>query len=88
MSGRRDSIDFARQAIWVLLEIATPAMLTALVVGLGIGLLQALTQIQEMTLVFVPKIIAIFVMLLITLPFAGAAMSSLMTDIAARIAAY
>jgi flagellar biosynthetic protein FliQ len=83
-----DSIDFARQAIWVLLQIATPAMLTALVVGLGIGLLQALTQIQEMTLVFVPKIIAIFVMLLITLPFAGAAMSNLMTDIAQRIAAY
>jgi flagellar biosynthetic protein FliQ len=83
-----DSIDFARQAILVLLEISAPAMLTALVVGLGIGLLQALTQIQEMTLVFVPKIIAIFVMLLITLPFAGAAMSGLMTDIAARISAY
>jgi flagellar biosynthetic protein FliQ len=83
-----DSIDFARQAIWVLLEVAAPAMLTALVVGLAIGLLQALTQIQEMTLVFVPKIIAIFLMLLITLPFAGAAMSGLMTQIAARIAAY
>ncbi|MBV9541013.1 MAG: flagellar biosynthetic protein FliQ, partial [Alphaproteobacteria bacterium] len=52
-----DSIDFARSAILVLLEIITPAMLTALVVGLGIGLLQALTQIQEMTLVFVPKIV-------------------------------
>jgi flagellar biosynthetic protein FliQ len=83
-----DSIDFARQAIWVLLEIATPAMLTALVVGLGIGLLQALTQIQEMTLVFVPKILAIFVVLLITLPFAGAAMANLMADIAERISAY
>jgi flagellar biosynthetic protein FliQ len=83
-----DSIDFARQAIWVLLEISAPAMLTALVVGLGIGLLQALTQIQEMTLVFVPKIIAIFIMLLISLPFAGAAMSGLMIDIAARISAY
>lgn len=83
-----DSIDFARQAIWVLLEVAAPAMLTALVVGLGIGLLQALTQIQEMTLVFVPKIIAIFLMLLISLPFAGMAMSNLMTDIAARISAY
>jgi flagellar biosynthetic protein FliQ len=83
-----ESIDLARQAIWVLLEIAAPAMLTALVVGLGIGLLQALTQIQEMTLVFVPKIIAIFLMLLITLPFAGAAMSGLMTQIAAKIAAY
>lgn len=83
-----DSIDLARQAIYVLLEIATPAMLTALVVGLGIGLLQALTQIQEMTLVFVPKILAIFLVLLISLPFAGAAMNGLMTDIAARIAAY
>lgn len=83
-----DTIDFARQAIWVLLEISAPAMLAALVVGLGIGLLQALTQIQEMTLVFVPKIIAIFVVLLIALPFAGQAMYGLMTEIASRIAAY
>jgi flagellar biosynthetic protein FliQ len=83
-----DAIDFARQAIWVLLEVAAPAMITALVVGLGIGLLQALTQIQEMTLVFVPKIIAIFLMLLISLPFAGAAMNGLMTEIAQRISAY
>jgi len=83
-----DSIDFARQAIWVLLEISAPAMIAALVVGLGIGLLQALTQIQEMTLVFVPKIIAIFVVLLISLPFAGQAMYGLMVEIANRIAAY
>jgi len=83
-----DAIDFARSSIYVLLEIITPAMLTALVVGLAIGLLQALTQIQEMTLVFVPKIVAIFVVLLISLPFAGAAIGGLMTDIAQRIAAY
>jgi flagellar biosynthesis protein FliQ len=83
-----DSIDFARSSILVLLEVITPSMLTALVVGLGIGLLQALTQIQEMTLVFVPKIVAIFIVLLITLPFAGYAMNGLMTDIAQRIAAY
>jgi len=83
-----DSIDFARESIWVLLQVAAPAMLTALVVGLGIGLVQALTQIQEMTLVFVPKIIAIFLMLLITLPFAGEAMYGLMTDVATKIAAY
>jgi len=83
-----DTIDFAREAIWVLLEISAPAMLAALVVGLGIGLLQALTQIQEMTLVFVPKIIAIFVVLLIALPFAGEAMYGLMLEIANRIAAY
>jgi flagellar biosynthetic protein FliQ len=83
-----DSIDFARSCILVLLEIIAPAMLTALVVGLAIGLLQALTQIQEQTLVFVPKIVAIFVVLLVALPFAGQEMNGLMTDIAARIAAY
>jgi flagellar biosynthetic protein FliQ len=83
-----ESLDLARQAIWVLLEIAAPAMLTALVVGLGVGLLQALTQIQEQTLVFVPKILAIFLMLFVTLPFAGSALYGLMMDIAARISAY
>jgi flagellar biosynthesis protein FliQ len=82
------AIDFARTAILVLLEMIAPVMITALVVGLGIGLLQALTQIQEQTLVFVPKIVAVFVVLLITLPFAGAALGGLMSDIAARIAAY
>lgn len=82
------TIDFARTAILVLLEIIAPSMLTALVVGLGIGLLQALTQIQEQTLVFVPKIVAIFIVLLIALPFAGAALNGLMIDVAQRIAAY
>jgi flagellar biosynthesis protein FliQ len=83
-----DTIDFARTAILTLLEIIAPCMLTALVVGLAIGLLQALTQIQEQTLVFVPKIVAVFIVLLIALPFTGAAMGGLMTDIAQRIAAY
>ena len=83
-----DTLDFARNAIMVLLEVIAPAMITALVVGLVIGLLQALTQIQEQTLVFVPKIVAVFVVLLLALPFAGAALNGLMTDIAARIAAY
>jgi flagellar biosynthetic protein FliQ len=81
-------IDFARSAMLVLLEIIAPSMITALVVGLGIGLLQAVTQIQEQTLVFVPKIVASFVVLLISLPFIGAALSGLMTDIATKIAAY
>ena len=81
-------MDFARSSILVLLEIIAPTMITALVVGLVIGLLQALTQIQEQTLVFVPKIVAVFIVLLMALPFAGSALSGLMTDIAARIAAY
>lgn len=87
MSGP-ETIDFARNAIFVLLQVIMPTMLTALVIGLAIGLLQALTQIQEATLTFVPKIIAVFVVLLISLPFCGAAMGGLMTDIAQRIAAY
>ena len=81
-----DTLDFARESIYLMLQISAPAMLTALVVGVAIGLLQALTQIQEMTLVFVPKIIAIFLVLLIALPFAGEAMASYMQDVAARIA--
>jgi len=48
--------------------------------------LQALTQIQEMTLVFVPKILAIFLVLLIALPFAGEAMATYMENVATRIA--
>jgi flagellar biosynthetic protein FliQ len=79
------TIDFARSAILVLLEIIAPSMITALVVGLGIGLLQALTQIQEQTLVFVPKILAIFVTLLLALPFMADALHSHMMRISSRI---
>ena len=80
-----DTIDFARSAIITLLEIIAPSMLTALVVGLGIGLLQALTQIQEQTLIFVPKILAIFVTLLLALPFMADSLHSHMMRISSRI---
>lgn len=86
--GPGDTIDFARNAMYVLLAISAPALLTGLAVGLIIGLLQALTQIQEATLVFVPKIIAIFLVLLLTLPFMGHMMGGFMKDIAERISAY
>jgi flagellar biosynthesis protein FliQ len=62
-------LDVARDAIVTLLIVSLPLMLVGLVIGVVISLLQALTQIQETTLVFVPKIIAIFVALLIALPF-------------------
>ena len=80
-----ETIDFARESIWVLLMLAAPGMLTALVVGVAIGLLQALTQIQEMTLVFVPKILAMFAAMLIALPFMGDLLQGHMTRLAARI---
>ena len=62
-------LEISRQAVFVLLKTGLPLMLVALGVGLVISLFQALTQIQEMTLSFVPKIIAIFIALLVFLPF-------------------
>ena len=62
-------IDIVRQGIYVLILISAPLMIVALVVGLAIALLQALTQIQEATLTFVPKVLAMLIMLVITLPF-------------------
>jgi flagellar biosynthesis protein FliQ len=67
-------LDVARDAIETLLIVSAPLMLVGLVVGVAISLLQALTQIQESTLVFVPKIIAIFLAMLIALPFMADAM--------------
>ncbi len=64
-----EAIEISRQAIIVLLKMGVPVMLIALIVGLSVSLLQALTQIQEMTLAFVPKIIVIFASLLMFLPF-------------------
>ena len=61
-------MDVAYDAVWTLLKVTTPLMLIALGVGLIIALFQALTQIQEMTLTFVPKILVIFVALLVLLP--------------------
>ncbi len=62
-------LDLAREAVWTMILVAAPARLIGLVGGVVIALFQALTQIQEMTLVFVPKILAIFVTILVTLPF-------------------
>ncbi len=72
------TLDIARDGIWVLIIVSAPMMLVGLAVGVVIALFQALTQIQEMTLVFVPKIIAIFVTMLVALPFMGATMSGYM----------
>lgn len=78
-------LDIARDGIWVMILVAAPMMIAGLVVGVVIALFQALTQIQEMTLVFVPKIIAIFVVMLIALPFMGATMAGYMTRVADMI---
>ena len=79
-------LDVARDAIYTLILVASPAMLVGLAVGVIISLLQAVTQIQEMTLAFVPKILAIFISLLIALPFMAERLHAEMLRIAARIA--
>ena len=78
-------LDIARDGLYTLIIVSAPPMIVGLVVGVAIALLQALTQVQEMTLVFVPKIVAIFVSIGLTLPFMGAGMASLMERLAEKI---
>ncbi len=61
-------IGFARQAIEVTLSIAMPMLGVGLIVGVLVSIVQAATQIQEMTLTFVPKILAVFIALLVAFP--------------------
>ena len=74
-------LDIGREGIWLLLQLSGPLMIVGLVVGLSIALVQALTQVQEMTLVFVPKIISIFLAMIVALPF----MASILAAYMARI---
>ena len=78
-------LDVARDAIWTIVLVSSPLMVVGLVVGVVISLVQALTQIQEMTLVFVPKILAIFITMVLALPFMADALNSHMLRISSRI---
>ena len=62
--SQQDVINIARNTIWVIIETSMPLLLVSMVVGLIISLFQTLTSIQEQTLTFVPKLIAIFVALM------------------------
>lgn len=64
-----DLIELARASMLVMMKVAAPPLLAGLAIGLAVSLFQALTQIQEMTLTFVPKVLAVFLTLLIFLPF-------------------
>jgi flagellar biosynthetic protein FliQ len=79
-------LDVGRDAIWLTIQLSAPILIVGLLVGVGIGLLQALTQIQEATLVSAPKIVAVFVALLVFLPLMGSLLSDFMHQIIARIA--
>jgi flagellar biosynthesis protein FliQ len=80
-----DVIDIAHETIVVALKLGAPIMLLALAVGLVIAFLQALTQIQEMTLTFVPKVLVILVSLLALLPFMLQTLTSFTESLVSRI---
>ncbi len=78
-------LEIARDAVFTLLKVVTPVLLVALFVGLIVGIFQALTQIQEMTLAFVPKIISVFVALILLFPFMLNQMRALSESLFERI---
>ena len=80
-----DVLDIARDGVLAVILVSGPLMVVGLVVGVVISLLQALTQVQEQTLVFVPKILAIFATLLLALPFMGDQMSGLWARVMERV---
>ena len=78
-------LDVARETLWLTVKISAPVMVIGLAVGLIVSLFQALTQIQEMTLAYVPKILAIFIALWLFLPFMSQSLNEFMIDLADRI---
>jgi flagellar biosynthetic protein FliQ len=80
-----DALDIVQYAIWTVLTASGPSVAAAMLVGVGIALIQALTQIQEITLTFVPKIVAIMLVVAFTGPFIGAQISAFTNVIFERI---
>ena len=80
-----DALDLFQAAIWTVLISAGPAVMAAMVVGLVIALIQALTQVQEATLTFVPKIVAVLITVGVTAPFVGSQVSIFTNLVFSRI---
>jgi flagellar biosynthetic protein FliQ len=80
-----DALDIVQTAIWTIILGSGPAVAAAMIVGLIIALLQALTQIQEITLTFIPKIVAILVVVTLTAPFVGAQVYAFTEEVYSRI---
>ncbi|MGD9713708.1 MAG: flagellar biosynthetic protein FliQ [Thermomicrobiales bacterium] len=80
-----DALDLMRFAIWTVIIVSAPCVLAAMLVGIGISVLQALTQIQEVTLTFVPKIMAIFLVSLLSATYMGASIYGLASFTFSRI---
>ncbi|MDR1266829.1 MAG: flagellar biosynthesis protein FliQ [Holosporales bacterium] len=80
-----EALDIARATLFLILRISAPVLLVAMGVGILISLFQALTQIQEATLTFVPKIVAMFFVLIWSLPYMGQWMGTFTEDVFTRV---
>ncbi len=83
--NQADALELMQASVWTVLTTSAPAIIAAMLVGVGIALLQALTQVQEVTLTFVPKILAILLAVSISAPFMGAQIGHLATIAFSRI---
>lgn len=66
-----EALDILRLALWTVVVASGPSIAAAMIVGVGVALFQALTQIQEITLTFIPKIVAVLVVASLTASFMG-----------------
>ncbi len=80
-----DALDIVQRAVWTVMAAAGPAVGAAMIVGLIVALFQALTQIQELTLTFVPKIVVVLLVMALTASFIGAQLFTFTADVYGRI---
>ncbi len=82
-----DVIEVTREALFVMLQVSAPLLIIGLVVGVAVALLQALTTVQEMTLTFVPKMVAMLLAMLLLVPFMLATMADFTRTLFERVVA-
>jgi flagellar biosynthetic protein FliQ len=83
--NQADALEIVQTAIWTIILASSPAVIAAMAVGIIIALLQALTQVQEITLTFIPKIVAILLISALTAPFIGAVIFTFAEHVYGRI---
>jgi flagellar biosynthetic protein FliQ len=83
--NQADALDIVQSALWTIIIASGPAVAAAMIIGIIIALLQALTQVQEITLTFIPKIIAILIVSSLTAPFVGAVIYAFAETVYSRI---
>jgi flagellar biosynthesis protein FliQ len=83
--NQADALDIVQSALWTVIVASGPAIAAAMAVGVVIALLQALTQVQEITLTFIPKIVVILAVSALTAPFIGAVIFAFAEQVYMRI---